>query len=249
VSVRIVSPLFVVACLVGVTPRLFAGGEPGPSGPAASRQGKPASPAPAPAQVAAIGELPADEMLRTPAGRWERWTAVPELVVLTSVMHYHSREATEYRATDEPLRDKDLEELVADMTIALSELTGQTVVQFAAVHREPIAPGQTVPIMQPGRIVAGRYRGVRDVTRTLGFGGRQTRRDGTITAGAVVLDAEFDRTSTSRQLSRMHELGHALGFNHVTARTSVMNAHIGTAPTEVDRRLARLAFSRALGRD
>jgi hypothetical protein len=245
VSVRIVFPLFLVAALVGATPRLFAGGEPGPRPRAASPQSRPAPPSPVP--DAAIGELPADEMLQTRAGRWERWTAVPELVVLTSVMHYHSREATEYRATDEPLRDKDLDELVADLTKALSELTGQTVAQFAAVHRHPIAPGHAVPIMQPGRIVAGRYRGVRDVTRTLGFGGRQTRRDGTISAGAVVLDAEFDRTSNSRHLSRMHELGHALGFNHVTARTSVMNAHIGTAPTDVDRRLARLAFSRALG--
>ena len=244
-SVRIVTGLVVLGCLAGATPGLFAGVDPEPLSVAIRQRGGQSSSS----ADAAIGTAPVDEMLHTPQGRWERWTEVPELVVLTSVMDYHARGAHEYRATDERLRDQDVDALVADLTRALSELSGQTIVQFAAVHRDPIAPGAQVAIMQTGRIVAGRYRGVRDVENTLGFGGRQTRSDGSISAAAVVLDAEFDRTSGARRLSRMHELGHALGFNHVSSRVSVMNVRIGTEPTDVDRRLARLAFSRALGRE
>jgi len=221
-SLRLVFALLAAACLVGGSPVLFAGSE---------------------------LVLPADEMLRTPEGRWERWTEAPELVVLTSVMEYHARGAHEYRATGQRLPEDEVGTLVADLTQAVSELSGQAIVKFAAVHHQPLAAGERVAIMQPGRIVVGRYQGLRDVEATLGFGARQTRTDGSISASAMVLDAEFDRTSAARRLLRLHELGHALGFNHVTSRVSVMNAHIGNEPTDSDRHLARLAFAAALRRE
>ena len=221
-SLRLISGLLAASCLVGGSPVLFASSELG---------------------------LPADEMLRTPEGRWERWTEAPELVVLTSVMEYHARGAHEYRATGQRLPADEIDTLVADLTQAVSELSGQTIAKFAAVHHQPIAAGERVAIMQRGRIVVGRYQGLRDVEATLGFGGRQTRDDGSISAAAMVLDAEFDRTSAARRLLRLHELGHALGFNHVTSRVSVMNAHIGNEPTDSDRYLARLAFTAALRRE
>jgi hypothetical protein len=229
----------IVACLTSTT--VLSGGQANPTLALPSTAVEPGAPA-----RASLADVPVDEMLHTARGRWERWTQVPELVVLTSVMDFHARGAREYRATDERLREKDVDALVTDLTRALRELSGEIVVQFAAVHRQTIAAGESVAIMQPGKIVAGRYRGVREVENTLGFGGRQTRTDGSIAAGAVVLDAEFDRTSRARALSRRHELGHALGFNHVTSRVSVMNAHIGPEPTNIDRQLARLAFARAL---
>ncbi len=42
----------------------------------------------------------------------------------------------------------------------------------------------------------------------------------------------------------MHELGHALGYNHVTVRTSVMNPVISGEPTDFDRTGAKVAFER-----
>ena len=78
--------------------------------------------------------------------------------------------------------------------------------------------------------------------KTLGFGGRRTRKDGTISAGAILLDSEFDRTSAKRRLLRTHELGHALGYNHVHARASIMNPQIGAEPNEFDRAAATIAF-------
>jgi hypothetical protein len=76
---------------------------------------------------------------------------------------------------------------------------------------------------------------------TIGFGGRSTR-GSTIRAGSIMLDSEFDRVNETRRLLRMHELGHALGYNHVLSRVSIMNPKIGPEPTDFDRAAARLAF-------
>jgi hypothetical protein len=46
---------------------------------------------------------------------------------------------------------------------------------------------------------------------------------------------------------RIHELGHALGYQHVTTRTSIMNPAIGPDPTEFDRGGALIAFQRPVG--
>jgi len=63
----------------------------------------------------------------------------------------------------------------------------------------------------------------------------------------VFLDPRFDRTDARRRLLRIHELGHALGYNHVTRRPSIMNAMIGTEPTDFDRAAALVAFQRPTG--
>jgi len=59
-----------------------------------------------------------------------------------------------------------------------------------------------------------------------------------------VLDNEFDRTSELRRLLRTHELGHALGYNHVKSRVSIMNPRIGPELTDFDRQVVMLAFRR-----
>jgi hypothetical protein len=99
-----------------------------------------------------------------------------------------------------------------------------------------------VRVTQPNRIVVGRYRDVQRHLNTIGLGGRASRSDGTITAGAILLDAHFDQTSAARRLLRTHELGHALGYNHVTSRESIMNPKIGSGFTDVDRAIAQVAF-------
>jgi hypothetical protein len=170
-----------------------------------------------------------------------RWERAPELVVLTSVMQYEKGGGTQYRATEQQLTADEADALVADLTAALSVLTDDAVREFAAVRREPAAPGQLINVMRPGQIVVARYTGVRDQLAMIGFGGRSTRGD-VIRAGSIILDNDFDQTSASRRLLRTHELGHALGYNHVHSRVSIMNPQIGAEPTDFDRAVARVAF-------
>jgi hypothetical protein len=186
-----------------------------------------------------------DEMLRDSKGHLQYWTSVPELVVLTSVMQYHTTDSRDFVATAEVLDAKETESLVNDLRLALRQLTDNTFDDFAAIHYEPIAAGSRAGIVRPKQIVVGRFQGLTDLTHTIGFGGRTTRRAGDIVGAAILLDSEFDRTSSARRLSRTHELGHALGFNHVKSRVSIMNERIGPEVTDVDRQIGMVAFQRA----
>ena len=217
------------------------------------REGKPAPPGSAPTEalVATSTDAPRnaeglDEMLRASNGQWQYWRTVPELVVLTSVMEYHTRSEQRYHATSEQLSHDEVDHLVADLTVALRLLTDGRFNQFAAIRREAVSTGDSVSIVRPAQIVVGRYRGVLALEKTLGLGGRRTRDDGTITGAAIVLDSDYDRTNSSRRLLRTHELGHALGYNHVTSRESIMNTRIGPEPTDADRRVVRFAFDRLM---
>lgn len=185
-----------------------------------------------------------DEMLRDAKGRLQYWPSVPELVVLTSVMQYHTTDSREYVATSEMLSAKEMESLVADLKMALRELTDGTFNEFTTIRFEAVPPGATATIVRPKQIVVGRFKGLTDLAHTIGFGGRTTRRSGEIVGAAILLDSDFDRTSAKRRLSRTHELGHALGFNHVKSRVSIMNERIGPAVTDVDRQIGLLAFQR-----
>ena len=182
-----------------------------------------------------------DEMLRGGHASALRWERVPELVVLTSVMQYENGRSTEYRATSRQLTQEEAARLAADLTAALAVLTDNSVTAFSEVRFETALAGSAVNVMRPGQIVVARYAGVRDQLATIGFGGRSTR-GATIRAGSIILDNEFDRANDARRLLRMHELGHALGYNHVTSRVSIMNPQIGPEFTDVDRAIARVAF-------
>jgi hypothetical protein len=182
-----------------------------------------------------------DEALRAVAGRATRWVEAPGLIVLTSVMDYQGGARTEYQGTSDRLSDEEANALVADLTVALAVLTGNAFTRFADVRMEIVPAGAMVTVMRPGQIVVGRYRGVRDRLKTIGVGGRLRSR-GAIKAGTVVLDADYDSTSSRRALLRTHELGHALGYDHVESRPSIMNPRIGAEITEYDRRAALVAF-------
>ncbi len=172
----------------------------------------------------------------------QRWKQAPKLTVLESVMDYRPGGDVEYTATEERLSESEISELVDDLTDGLSMLTANTFEQFSSVAREVVPAGAAASVSRPDQIVIARFSGLRQSVKTLGFGGRRTRRDGTITAGAILLDSEFDRTSAKRRLLRTHELGHALGYNHVYSRTSIMNPQIGAEPNEFDRGAATIAF-------
>lgn len=191
-----------------------------------------------------IAPVDAGEALGIPERPAARWVQAPELVVLMSVMRYHTGPGVEYAATTELLTDAEGDELIADLTEALTLLTNGRFNSFKAVHRQTIAAGSTARIVRSGQIIVGRYEGIRALRQTIGFGGRVPARGNDISSAAVLLDSQYDRSSSQRRLLRIHELGHALGYDHVDSQPSIMNARIGTAPTEFDRQMARVWSSR-----
>lgn len=174
-----------------------------------------------------------------------RWTKAPELVVVDTVMSYHDGAVDTYTATAETLTTRDVDDLVSDLTTALRLLSGQTYSTFASVRRESAAPGERVKVIRPGQIVVGRFKNVQSMMHTIGLGGTSHKSDGSIVGAAVILDADFDRDQPQRRLLRTHELGHALGYNHVTSRASIMNPTIGPEPTAFDRQVATVAYRMA----
>lgn len=195
-----------------------------------------------PADSRGAGDGQALQEMLGGSGGPQRWRQAPKLTILVSVMEYEQGGDVEYVATDERLSDADIADLVRDLTDGLTVLTADTFEQFSSVSREIVAAGATVRVSRPDQIVTGRFNGLRRSVKTLGFGGRRARTDGTITAGAILLDSEFDRTNAMRRLLRTHELGHALGYNHVHSRTSIMNPRIGVEPNDFDRAAALIAF-------
>jgi hypothetical protein len=183
-----------------------------------------------------------NEMLRGSAGRERRWMQRPNLVVVTTVMAFEGGPRNQYTTVDARLSRQEAEALVADLTAGLDVLSGGTLERFESVRFESPARNSRVRVVRDGAIVVGRFRGVRDSLQAVGYGGRTARANGTITSGTVMLDEDYDQSSQSPRLLRMHELGHALGFNHVDSMRSIMNPTIGTEPTEFDRRVGRIAF-------
>jgi hypothetical protein len=189
-----------------------------------------------------------DEMFRG-TGRLQRWTSAPALVVLGAVMQYDNiGSQEEFHATSEQLTDAEVALLIQQLTEGLGLLTGNRFTSFASVDVERPASGKRVNTLRTGAIVVGRYRGVQTLASTIGFGRWATNGDSAeVIGGAVYLDYAYDRTNDARRLLRIHELGHALGYRHVTKRTSIMNPAIGPAPTEFDRQGAMIAFERQPG--
>lgn len=188
-----------------------------------------------------------DEMFRTSNARLQRWTSAPEVVVLGSVMAYRNGAGDEYEATGEQLTDDEVAQMVTHLQEGLALLSGETYTSFAAVAVERPNAGARVSVHRSGRIVVGRYSGIVTMVNTIGYGQWSELPDGTVVGGAIFLDREFDRDDQRRRLLRIHELGHALGYLHVKARTSIMNPAIGPEPTNFDRVAARVAFQRPPG--
>ena len=188
-----------------------------------------------------------DEMFRG-TGRLQRWTSAPALVVLAKVMQFETF-ATEdqYHATSERLSDSETALMIEHLTEGLALLSGNTFTRFSAITIEDPSAGSRISTLRSGSVVVGRYRGIYSLSNTIAFGRWATNGSAEVTGGAIYLDANYDRTNETRRLVRIHELGHALGYLHVTTRVSIMNPAVGPAPTEFDRQAAVIAFQRAPG--
>jgi len=187
-----------------------------------------------------------DQMFRG-TGRLERWVTAPHLAIQTSVLEFTSVTAHTYVATDASLTDPEAEGLRADLVWGLPLLTDGRLA-FASERLERADPGASVTVARAGEIVVARFAGLEAATGFWGYGRWASDGAGRIQSGIIMIDAGFDTSGSQFQRSlRVHELGHALGYNHVTTRESVMNASARLVPNEFDLQGARLAFLRPPG--
>jgi hypothetical protein len=190
-----------------------------------------------------------DEMFRgeDSHSRLQRWTTAPALVVIATAMNFKSANTDRYKASSEQLTSSEVATLVSHLNEGLTLLTAGTYTSFASVAIEHPTHGEMVNVQRVSKIVVGRYLGIQADHETIGYGTWAEQPDGTVVGGTVWLDRNFDHDDTRRRLLRIHELGHALGYNHVTVRPSVMNPAIGPEPTDFDRDGSSIAFQRPVG--
>lgn len=185
-----------------------------------------------------------DEMFRY-SGALRRWTSAPRIVVQTRVLQFTNTSDVEYTALDAAMSDGDVSSLIADLTWALPQLTGNAFGGFAEQQRETAAPNDRVNVQRSGLIVIARYEGLTAATGFWGYTRWAWNGAGEVQAAILMLDRNFDATDGQfRRSLRSHELGHALGYQHVTGRDSVMNSSARIEPNGFDRDCAKLAFLR-----
>lgn len=207
-----------------------------------------------PAADASLSLIPAqfdlgtfDEMCRGD-GALHRWTDAPALVIIDAVLQFTGVSGSAYVALDEHVPAAERASLATDLAWGLQQVTGGAISAFASVSVESPAPGASVNFFsRAGTIVVARFSGLSQQTGYWGYG-RWARRGDAVGAGAIMIDRDFDAAGTPYTRSlRVHELGHALGYSHVSKRQSFMNPSAMYEPNDFDRDAARVAFQRPPG--
>lgn len=190
-----------------------------------------------------------DEMCRTPM--LMRWTVAPPLVVETQTLQFTGLNDSTFTAINETMSDAEATSLITDMSWALPQMTGGQFAVFTGTQRAPAATGQAVAMMVTGQITVARFAGLSAATGgNVGYSRWQYQQDGRVVAGLIMLDRDFDKSSATHvRAVRAHELGHSLGYNHVTLalRPSVMNPIAVLEPNAFDLSATKLAFMRQTG--
>ena len=188
-----------------------------------------------------------DQMFRS-SGLLQRWTEAPKLTIETRVLSFTALDATESVAIDSVMTSSDADLLAQDLVWGLQQLSASTFSGFASQRRETAMAGQIVRLARVGEIVVARFEGLEAATKVWGFTRWATDGEGRVVGGIIMLDRAFDTSSSPfRRSLRAHELGHALGYNHVNVRLSVMNASGQIEPNDFDLKAVKLAFLRPPG--
>jgi hypothetical protein len=187
-----------------------------------------------------------DEMVRDPGLR--RWSAAPPLIIERRPVQYTDVDMASGVTLDEEMTEGEVDALLADLAWALPQLTGGTFASFGGVTRRSSTPGTSTSVLNPGAITVTRVSGLEAATGKWGWSRWLYHDDGSVVGGVLLLDRDFDRTAGPyRRALRVHELGHALGYAHVTSAASVMHPAGRTEPTDFDRDATKIAFERKPG--
>ena len=187
-----------------------------------------------------------DEMLRAPV--LKRWREAPVLVIESRALQYVDLNATSATGIDDAMADAEFSSVRGDLEWALTKLSGGTFSGFRSVTRQNSAAGGSIPLLNQGQITVVRMAGLTQATGYWGYGRFMSQSDGAVVAGLVVLDRDFERSNSQyRRSLRAHELGHAMGYAHVSAMASVMDPSGRQEPTSFDLDAFRIAFQRQPG--
>ncbi len=200
---------------------------------------------------AAFALSPFDEMFRSRNGGLGRWNTAPQLVIVGRELQFDPSYPSALKVLAGSVTDRERDDLISDLSYGFGILTDQRLGGFPSVTTESPATGASSNIQRSGAIVVARSRGLAAATGYWGLGQWATAGDGQVVAGYMLLDAEFDGPSCAypqfRRSLRIHELGHALGYGHVTRLQSVMNADARLEPTPWDLQAVHIAFQRVPG--
>lgn len=177
-----------------------------------------------------------------------RWAAAPALVVQTQAMTFTGINDTQFTTINDTMTDGEYVSQVADLNFGLPLMTGGQFSGFSGTTRVANAAGASVTMLVTGQITIGRFVGLTTATGSVGYSRWQFRSDGTVTGGMIMMDRDFERSlATTLRAVRVHELGHALGYNHITTRESAMNPLAHIDPNALDQAATRLVFMRPPG--
>jgi len=210
-----------------------------------------------PASETSVSMIPAsfdlaafNEMFRA-SQRLQRWTSAPPLVILTRAVQYEGNYANDPVVLEDELTENEQQVLLTDLSDGFVTLTDRQLGGFSSVTFESPEPGSRVNVMRTGVILVARSKGLTAGSTYWGYGRWATNSAGAVLGGNVMIDADFDGPSGAwpefRRSLRIHELGHALGYNHVTLRASVMNSSARLEPNAWDLQAVHIAFQRVPG--
>ena len=148
-----------------------------------------------------------------------RWTGAPGLTIERRILECSASTPNESLAqpTAAITTDAILAEMKGHFSDAVSPLTGGRFTAFSAIDTPLADPVATVNLMMPGTITVARCTKLAERTGAVGYTKWEYAGNGRISAGVVVLDYDYDQAAApaERFHVRVHELGHAFGFNHV----------------------------------
>lgn len=191
-------------------------------------------------------DVPAFEQFSPRAAGLRRWTSSPSLVVLTNEVDYVNG-ATRFRVTDHVVPADAFACMRGGLASAINEMSGGALV-FTSVtsYSPPVESSLDVMAMPEGTIVAM-------AARDLGANGRgiayESSKPDVLVRGVVWINGDvLPLCSSTADGVYAHELGHALGYQHVTLEPSIMGG-IGPTrtPTTFDRQAIAWIYQRPPG--
>ncbi len=136
-----------------------------------------------------------NEMFRAPM--LLRWTTAPPLLIETRVLQFTTVGAPDQTALADQMSGDEVTALVADLTLALPQLTGGTFGSFAGVTTQTSSANSVVHILNTGVITVSRVVGLTQSAGYWGYSRWQFRSDGTIISGMITIDRDFERSGSA----------------------------------------------------